>query len=182
MVRAAFVSDTARQTVTIPNYSRAAVLVPLVETDSSLQLLFTMRTNSVETHKGQISFPGGMVEKDDNDLIHTAVREAEEEIGLPSSAIEIVGMLDDMATPTGFIITPVVGTIRQLPPLAPNPDEVEEVFQVPLAFFLEKENGRSEQRELKGKMREIWFYEHEGKTIWGVTAFIIRSLVSKLRN
>ena len=179
-LKAAFACDATRTTLTIPDYRRAAVLVPLLVSNSSLDLLFTLRTHTVETHKGQISFPGGMVDDDDCDTVHTALREAEEEIGLPQSSVEIIGTLDDMATPSGFVITPIVGVIRNLPHLKLNADEVAEVFRVPLEFFADRNNGRTELREFKGKQREVWFYDYEGKTIWGATAMMIRSLLKTL--
>jgi 8-oxo-dGTP pyrophosphatase MutT (NUDIX family) len=179
-IRTALASDAKRKTLNIPNYARAAVLVPVVSANNSFDLLFTRRTHTVETHKGQVSFPGGMADESDHDVVHTALREAEEEIGLPQSAVKVVGTLDDLATPTRFVITPVVGIIEELPQLRPNPDEVEEVFFVPLAFFLDERNGRTEMREINGSHYEVWFYDYDGKTIWGVTAVIVRALCDKL--
>jgi 8-oxo-dGTP pyrophosphatase MutT (NUDIX family) len=179
-LEAAFAGDATRKTLTIPNYRRAAVLVPLIASNDSFDLLFTQRTHTVETHKGQISFPGGVVDDGDKDIVHTALREAEEEIGLPHASVEVIGMLNDMATPTGFVITPIVGVIHSLPSLTSNADEVAEVFHVPLDFFADEGNGRSEMREINGKHHEVWFYDYKGKTIWGVTAVIVRALVSKL--
>jgi 8-oxo-dGTP pyrophosphatase MutT (NUDIX family) len=122
-----------------------------------------------------------MVDDGDADFVHTALREAEEEIGLPPSAIEIVGALDDIATPTRFVISPVVGIVTKLPSLHLNRDEVEYTFCVPLEFFLDERNGRTETRAVNGKQHEVWFYDYDGKTIWGVTAVIVRALISKLR-
>lgn len=173
-------NDTTRKSLSIEGYSRAAVLVPLIPTGNSFELLFTKRTESVETHKGQISFPGGMVDAADRDIFHTALREAYEEIGLTDSCIEIVGMLDDMATPTGFIITPVVGVIQELPELAPNNDEVAEVFRVGLDFFSQPSNGRTELREFHGRKHEVWYFDWNSRIIWGATAMMIRSLLKKL--
>lgn len=180
-IRTALANDATRNVVSIPTYKRAAVLVPVIHTTSSLDLLFTKRTHTVETHKGQVSFPGGMVDDGDADFVHTALREAEEEIGLPPSAIEIVGALDDIATPTRFVVSPVVGILTKLPPLHLNPDEVEQVFCVPLEFFLDERSGRTETRAVNGKQYEVWFYDYDGKTIWGVTAVIVRALINKLR-
>ncbi|MBX2990569.1 MAG: CoA pyrophosphatase [Bacteroidetes bacterium] len=174
-------NESPRKSLSIEGYSRAAVLVPLIVAGKSLDLLFTKRTESVETHKGQISFPGGMVDAADRDVFHTALREAREEIGLTESCIEIAGMLDDMATPTGFVITPVVGVIQELPELAPNNDEVAEVFRVGLDFFSQPSNGRIELREFHGSKHEVWYYNWQNKVIWGATAMMIRSLLKKLK-
>jgi 8-oxo-dGTP pyrophosphatase MutT (NUDIX family) len=170
-----------RRVQSIPGYAQAGVLVPLVFRNDACELLFTKRTESVETHKGQISFPGGMVDAADPDIEHTALREANEEIGLPSSHIEIVGLLDDMATPSGFVITPVVGVIADLPHLKLNTDEVAEVFSVALDFFSRPSSGRTERREFRGRTHEVWFYDWNDRIIWGATAMMIRSLLKRLR-
>lgn len=181
-IKAAFAhaNDGERKSLSIPGYSRAGVLVPIIAADTSLQLLFTKRTEMVETHKGQISFPGGMVDTSDKDIIETALREAEEEIGLPRHQIEILGLLDDMATPTGFIITPVVGIIKELPDLSLNSHEVAEVFQVHLDFFSDDANGRTELREVSGRSYEVWFYPCGDYLIWGATAMMVRSLLKRI--
>ncbi|MFN0159333.1 MAG: NUDIX hydrolase [Bacteroidota bacterium] len=167
--------------ISIEGFSRAGVLVPLVANGQDLEILFTKRTETVETHKGQIAFPGGMVDICDKDIVGTALREAEEEIGLERDSVSILGTLDDIATPTRFVITPVVGFIKQLPPLTPNPDEVADVFRVPLAFFADEENGRKELREFRGGIHEVWFYDVSGHLVWGATARIIRSLLKHIR-
>lgn len=180
-IKAIFVNTPQRHTLSLPPYQRAAVLVPLIWQGGQFTFLFTKRTDSVETHKGQISFPGGVVDAGDVDDIHAALREAHEEIGLPPSSVEVVGVLDDVPTPTGFVITPVVSIIRKLPPLTPNSDEVSEVFEVPLAFFTDPTSGRTELREVGGKHYEVWFYEHAHHLIWGATAMIVRMLLKKLQ-
>src|SRR5512135_1182859 len=113
-----------RTRISIDGFSRAAVLVPLLHVEDHVEVLLTRRTVEVETHKGQISFPGGMVEESDPDTEHAALREAEEELGLPPSSVTTIGLLDDHATPTGFVITPVVGMVKGNPTLIPNPREV----------------------------------------------------------
>ena len=169
-----------RNALAIEGFRRAGVLVPLILGGDGADLLFTRRTDHVETHKGQISFPGGMTDESDTDIVHTALREAEEELGIGAKHVEIKGMLDDLAVPSGFIITPVVGTLRALPLLTPNPQEVAEAFTVPLAFFCDPANGRSELRDYRGGKREVWFYQHGGHTIWGATAMIVRLLLLNL--
>ena len=176
----AFAQNQKRETLSLEGYSKAAVLVPLILESGVPHLLFTKRTEIVETHKGQISFPGGVMDPDDGDVIRTALREAWEEVGIPEAAVVISGLLDDLATPTGFIITPVVGLIEQLPRLSPNKDEVADIFQVPLSFFSDQRNGRSELREFRGRKHEVWFYQSDGHTIWGATAIIVRSLLKRL--
>lgn len=158
----------------------AAVLVPIVQEHHGLSLLLTRRTETVETHKGQIAFPGGMVDGADRDRVHTAVREAEEELGIPPASVEMLGMLDDLTTPTGFCITPVVGLLSHLPPLQLSPGEVAEAFMVPLAFFADPGNAEMERRSIRGAVREVWTYRYGGHVIWGATGTIIHRFMDIL--
>lgn len=160
--------------------ARAAVLVPLLAAGAEPRLLFTRRTDTVETHKGQISFPGGVEDPGDGTPEATALREAEEEVGIVPGDVATLGRLDDFRTPTGFLVTPVVGLLSREPALRPNRDEVAEVFTVPLAFFLDPGNGWTERRTAQGRAYDVWFYRHGDNVIWGVTGGIIRSLVSAL--
>ncbi len=160
---------------------RAAVLVPLVETPSGVRLLLTKRTDTVEHHKGQISFPGGAADETDASLTDTALREALEEIGLPPGMVRILGMSDEVWTPSGFLITPIIGIISALPPLLPNPDEVREIFTVPFEAFFDANNLRQEPRMVEGIERTVYFYDVADEPVWGATAFIIYRLVSLVR-
>ena len=183
-IRHIFQADRGKnesQHITIEGFQRAGVLVPIIQTAKGPQLLMTKRTEQVETHKGQISFPGGMNDSVDKDIVDTALREAHEEVGIPNSSIEAIGLLDDLPTPTGFVITPVVGIIEDLPPLIPSRNEVAKILQVPLEFFLDAKNARTELREWRGKHHEIWFYHFGENVIWGATANITRTLLKKLR-
>jgi 8-oxo-dGTP pyrophosphatase MutT (NUDIX family) len=172
--------DGNRHVLALEGFQRAGVLVPIVRGQRTYEFLFTKRTENVETHKGQVSFPGGTVDKTDETIVHTALREAREEVGISEKSIEIKGLLDDLATPTGFIITPVVGLIESLPPLAINAEEVAEAFRIPVSFFLDPGAGRKAVREFRGEQREVWYYEYGGHTIWGATAIIVRSLLERL--
>ena len=173
--------NNLRKSLSIEGYHKAGVLVPVILRTPTPELLFTRRTEQVETHKGQISFPGGMMDPEDTDIVRTALREAWEEVGIENSSVEVVGMLDDFPTPSGFIITPVVGLLDHLPPLSPNADEVADVFLVPLAFFADPQNGRRELREFRGMQQEVWYYESGTHTICGATAMIVRSLLKQLQ-
>lgn len=170
----------AAQTIPAGGLRSASVLVPVLPAPGGPELLLTLRTHTVETHKGQVAFPGGMADDGDRDAVDTALREAEEELGLGRALVEVVGALDDLETPTGFRVTPVVGWVAELPPLVPNPEEVAEVFCVPLGFFADPANGHSELRLLRGKEHPTWIYTYGGRTIWGVSAAIIRSFLSRL--
>jgi len=153
----------------------AAVLIPLVQTAAGLELLFTVRTDSVEHHKGQIAFPGGARERKDRDVYDTALREAKEEIALSPDQVEMIGRIDDLSTPTGFVVSPVVGYILSLPVLQLQPEEVSAYFMAPLAFFLEAGNGYTREYQREGQSRQVWFYDYGQYTIWGITAAIIRN-------
>ena len=156
-----------------PGYRQAAVLVPLVLSPVSTDLLLIKRTDVVDTHKGQIAFPGGGVEEGDTDRAHTALRETQEELGIDPSEVAVVGMLDD-------VIIPVVGLLSTLPHLTLNDREVAEAFFIPIEFFLDSSHARKEVKLIGGERREVWTYEGGEHTIWGATARIIRSLLSHI--
>ena len=173
----------AARRVSLPvpqGYVRAAVLVPIMFTPEGPELLFTKRTDLVETHKGQISFPGGVVDHTDSGIVHTAMREADEEVGIREEDVQVLGLLSDLETPTGFIITPVVGSVSPVVTIRPNTDEVAEAFRVSLQLFKEPARGRREDRLVRGVEREVWHYETGTHTIWGATAAIVRSLLDIL--
>ncbi|HEY6953557.1 MAG TPA: CoA pyrophosphatase [Bacteroidota bacterium] len=153
--------------------TRAAVLVPVFEKSNEPFLLLTKRTQDVEHHKGQISFPGGTSDKDDMDIVGTALRETSEEIGLASGDIEVMGTISDITIPTGFVVTPVVGYISSLPPLKINRSEVESVLEVPFSFFRTQGNKKVVKMMREGQMRDVYFFTYCGSEIWGATAAII---------
>lgn len=161
----------------LPDFTRAAVLMLLFPKDGELHVLLTVRTHDVETHKGQISFPGGMQDGTDTDAVHTALREAHEELGVQTDSIEILGLLDDVPVISKFLVTPVVAYMSEPPKCFPNPAEVSEVFSVPLSFFADERNARSEQRERDGKTHTVWFYQYGKHTIWGATAGMMRGFI-----
>jgi len=159
----------------------AAVLVPLVDHSDGLTIIFTQRTAHLAAHGGQISFPGGGVEPCDIDATACALRETDEEIGLPSEKVDVLGRLDTYVTRTGFEITPVVGVIRPPVTFAPDPFEVAEVFEVPLEFFLEPSSLRKEGREFQGARRYFYAFPYGDRYIWGATAGMLVNLVDVLR-
>jgi 8-oxo-dGTP pyrophosphatase MutT (NUDIX family) len=163
-----------------PDVKPAAVLIPLVEGAEGYEVILTKRTDTVETHKGQIAFPGGMIDAADESPAHTALRETHEEIGVPPSMIQLVGVLDALVTPTDFVITPVVGYLPQRPEFRPNRDEVQEIFLVPLGFFTRPGEGRMETRTVRGEPREVWFYQWGEHLIWGATARMLRDLLEHM--
>jgi 8-oxo-dGTP pyrophosphatase MutT (NUDIX family) len=158
----------------------AAVLVPIVAYAEGLAVLFTQRTTALRRHSGQVSFPGGRAEPGDANPEHTALREAEEEIGLPASRVEVLARLPEYFTRTGFRVTPVVGLIQPPLELVPDSREVDEVFEVPLAFVLDPANHRRASRELNGRALAYYVIEHQGRTIWGATAGMLVNLSRQL--
>ena len=140
-------------------------------------LLMTKRSDEVEHHKGQISFPGGAADPGDKNIVTTALRETEEEIGLQPGRIEILGQYDDHATPTGFIITPVVGYIKNLPSLSRREEEVVEILDVPVSLFLDPTKERMVQMVRHGTKVDVYFYDFGKHEIWGATARISRDFL-----
>ena len=159
----------------------AAVLVPLINQPSGVTVMLTQRTPHLYDHAGQISFPGGRVDPGDVDRVATALREAEEETGLPGASVAIIGTLPEFDIQTGFRVTPVVGWIE--PPLALNPDpfEVAEVFEVPLAFLLDPSNHRRNSDDINGRRRNFYSIPYESRNIWGATAGMLYSLYRALK-
>lgn len=154
----------------------AAVLVPLINRPGGVTVLFTQRTEHLNAHAGQISFPGGRVDEGDVDRVDTALREAEEETGLPRDQVQIIGLLPEYDIPTGFRVTPVVGWIEPPLALAPDPFEVAELFEVPLAHFLDPTNHQRLSDEVNGRQRNYYAMPHGGRYIWGATAGMLHSL------
>jgi 8-oxo-dGTP pyrophosphatase MutT (NUDIX family) len=158
----------------------AGVLIPLFERNGELHVVLTQRTDKVEHHKGQISFPGGVKNERDTTIIETALRETEEEIGLPRNAVNVLGMLNDFQTPSGFRITPVVAFLLSVPSFSINTAEVSQIFDVPLSFFLDVRNERVERHERSGKLINVYFYRYGQYEIWGATAAMLRSFLHDL--
>lgn len=159
----------------------AAVLMPLVERSEGYTVLLTQRTAHLEHHAGQISFPGGRAEDEDANPVDTALREAEEEIGLQRRhVVEIAGFLDLYQTVTGFLITPVVGFVTPPFELALDAFEVAEAFEVPLDFILDPRNHESRSMFYKGQHRRYYVIPYEDRFIWGATAAMLVNFARRL--
>lgn len=177
-----FFASYRRTEIHNPALTRAGVLVLLFMKDAELHFLLTKRTEDVEHHKGQISFPGGVMDEDDGSIVETALRECREEIGLLPDAVQILGLFDDYETPSRFAVTPVVAYVPALPKLKPNEQEVADVLEVPISLFLDKANERIEQRKRYGEIFDVYFYRYRDHDVWGATAAIIRSFLSAIRD
>ncbi len=169
-------SDRPRQPMRRSGFRRAAVLIPLIPVDGDWDLVLTRRNSDLPHHRGQIAFPGGSVDEGE-DCKMAALREAEEEIALRTSSVEILGCQDDIWTPSGFIISPVHGVVSADAEFRANPGEVARIFRVPLSFFADDANAEIQHIEYEGRKREVYFYRCEGETIWGATALIIRNFL-----
>lgn len=159
----------------------AAVLVPVIDREGGATVLLTQRTDHLSNHAGQVAFPGGRVDDTDTGPVDTALRETEEEIGLDRSFIDVIGALDTYETGTGFSITPIVGVVRPGFTLTLQADEVAQVFEVPLDFFLDPSNHQRESREWRGAMRHYYVMPYDGHHIWGATAGMLVNLYNKLK-
>jgi len=154
----------------------ASVLVPLVMRPEAITVLLTQRTEELPSHAGQVAFPGGRYHVDDADAVATALRETEEEIGLPRHQVKVIGQLDTYATGTGYAITPVVGLVHPPLELKPDPREVADIFEVPLRFFLDPVNHELRSAFWQGRERQFYVMPYQNRYIWGATAGMLKNL------
>ncbi|QSX77296.1 CoA pyrophosphatase [Lysobacter solisilvae] len=151
----------------------AAVLVGLIDRPDGVQVLLTRRTDDLRNHAGQVSFPGGRVEASDFDATATALRETFEEVGVAPVQVEPMGLLDPLVTISGFRVLPVVAIVDPAYVARPDPSEVAEVFEVPLAFLLDPGNLQRHEIEHRGRARTVLEFRWPAQRIWGVTAAIL---------
>ncbi len=156
----------------------AAVLVPLLERDGETRVVLTRRAAGLRKHAGQYAFPGGRRDEGDRDAVATALREAEEEVGLAPAEVTVLGRLDDYLTTSGYLVTPVVGFVPRPAPWRPNPAEVERVIELPLAAFITPPPARTLLFE--GFRRIVLAFDVEGHFVWGATASMLRDLARRL--
>lgn len=159
----------------------AAVLVPIIEHVSGPTVLLTRRADHLNSHSGQVAFPGGKVEPGETP-IEGALREAEEEVGLDRSFVDVVGFLNPYETGTGFRILPVISFVRPGFTLTSDPGEVAEIFEVPLGFLMNVDNHERHSVFWRGKRRAYYAMPYQGHYIWGATAGMIRNLHDRLHN
>lgn len=161
------------------SYRAAAVLIPITDRTEP-GVILTQRPDFLRSHAGQVAFPGGKIDDSDANAIDAALREAEEELGLARDHVEILGEADIYHSGSGYRIAPVVGIIPPDLPLAPHPQEVEDWFEVPLAFLLDPANLEKRQAIWQGQQRQYYDMDWQGRRIWGVTAGIIANLARRI--
>ena len=154
----------------------AAVLVPLINRAHGVSVLLTRRTDHLNDHAGQISFPGGKMDEDDHSAEHTALRETEEEIGLARAHVHLLGRLPDYFIPTGFRVTPIVGWVEPPFSLTLDPFEVADAFEVPLSFLMDPSHRQMQSAMRAGRLRHFYTMPYQGNNIWGATAGMLVTL------
>lgn len=158
----------------------AAVLIPLIDHESGLTVLLTRRTDHLASHAGQIAFPGGRREPEDADDVEAALREAEEEVGLPPAKVRVLGVLPPYVTGTGYRVAPVVGLVRPPLDLRADPHEVADIFEVPLAFVVDPASHQQHYRDIGGARRHFYVLPWQDRYIWGATAGMLVNLARRL--
>jgi 8-oxo-dGTP pyrophosphatase MutT (NUDIX family) len=154
----------------------AGVLIPVIERMAGLSVLLTQRSAALKHHAGQVSFPGGRMEAHDSDVVETALRETQEEVGIPPESVAVIGYLPPMPTVTGYAVSAVVGLVSEELSLEIDPTEVDYAFEVPLEFLLDPRNERALEREYRGRRIPTVEFHYEGERIWGATAHILVEL------
>lgn len=158
----------------------AAVLIGLVPRAAGWQVLLTQRTQHLPQHGGQISFPGGRIEPHDRDAVAGALRETHEELGIEPGQVRPLGLLDVYGTISAYAVTPVVGIVDPRAHSRPDAREVDEVFEVPLRFLLDRRNLKREERHFRGRLRGYYVFPYGDRYIWGATAGMMVNLLERL--
>ncbi|MDP6651062.1 MAG: CoA pyrophosphatase [Gammaproteobacteria bacterium] len=176
------INDIARESE--HTLRKAAVLLPITrhQADYESHLVLTVRSENLNSHAGQISLPGGTQEQQDQDEVAAALRETEEEIGLHAHHVEVIGRLGDLALPSGFHVTPIVGVIESNLSFTPSPVEVADIFQVPLELILDMTAYSHSTMNFNNKPRKILELYYEDYRIWGATAAILYHLAKEISN
>ena len=171
----------ARQRIEETGLKRAAVLVAIHLKEEGARLLLTRRSESVPTHKGQVAFPGGGAEKGEGGVIGTALREAQEEVGLDPNMVDVLGCLDDFPTVgRDTWVTPVIGVLKHEPVLEADPNEVARIFWVALEDLNHAERWRREEHLMGSSKWPVFFFDADGENLWGLSAYIVLQLMALL--
>ena len=163
-----------------PDYREASVMIIFMERNGSPHILLTRRTDSVSTHKGQVSFPGGGYDSTDRDFLETALRETKEEVGIEPEKIEILGEFDEYMTISGFHVHVFIGALNFLQDYKVSRDEIDEILEVPFSLFCGEKYSRYDKINFNGMDYEIYYYDYNSTTIWGMTARILTDFGRKI--
>jgi 8-oxo-dGTP pyrophosphatase MutT (NUDIX family) len=159
-----------------PQLRRASVLIPIIREGDGYAVIFSRRAETLASHSGQIAFPGGHVEEGEA-LTDAAVREAEEEVGIPRASVELIGRLDDVVTNSGFLVAPFAGIVHERVDYVMQASEVAEVFEVPMDALLESNNPEVRYVEFRKRRYPAYFYHHGPYEIWGLTGRIVKAFL-----
>ncbi|MBQ0833999.1 CoA pyrophosphatase [Marinobacter sp.] len=155
------------------NYPEAGILVPVTDDPGNPEMIFTLRSENLSTHRGQVAYPGGKRDPGDLSLAATALRETHEEIGLPPDQVEIISPLSQVMSRHGILVSPYVGVVPEGHPLEPNPFEIDSIFRVPLSFFLEDRRERTDAIPFQNQTIYVPSYRWERYQIWGLSAVVL---------
>ena len=172
----AIVRDRPALAIDAPEHRRACVLIAIIEDGDGYGVLFSRRSQNLAAHSGQIAFPGGAVEEGES-LEAAALRESEEEVGIPASRVEIIGRLDDLITNSGFLVAPFVGLIAGKIDYILQASEVDEVFEVPIHRLLAEDQPEVRYVEFRGKRYPVYYYHSDHHEIWGLTGRILKGFL-----
>lgn len=158
--------------------AEAGVLIPVTSIDHEPEIILTLRSNKLSTHSGEVALPGGRRDPGDIDLAYTALRETHEEIGLLPDLVEVVGPLGSLVSRFGIKVTPYVGIVPDVCELTPNEHEVQEIFRVPLSYFMRDEREMTHRIDYEGRSWYVPSYRYEGYKIWGLTSIILVEMMN----
>ncbi len=156
----------------------AGVLIPVTCVNDQPEIILTLRSKRLSTHSGEVAFPGGRRDPGDVDLSYTALRETHEEIGLPPDLVEMIGPMNSLVSRFGIKVTPYVGIVPDVFDLKPNESEIEEVFRVPVSFFMEDRREMTHRIDYEGRSWYVPSYRYEGFKIWGLTALMLAEFIN----
>lgn len=155
------------------DYPEAGILVPITDNQRDPEMIFTLRSSNLKTHRGQVAYPGGKRDPEDTSLIATALRETHEEIGLPPDQVKVIAPLSQVMSLHRILVTPYVGVVPGDHPLEPNPHEIESVFRVPISWFLEDRRERTDTLSFLNSTLYVPCYRWERYQIWGLSAVVL---------
>ncbi|MCL1864494.1 MAG: CoA pyrophosphatase [Spirochaetes bacterium] len=172
--------NRTKRSVENSEYKKAAVMIIFMEIEHSPYVLLTLRTDRVSTHKGQVSFPGGGFDSSDKSMLDTALRETMEEVGIDPNEIEILGEFDEYISIAGFHVYTFVGALNRIQKYNPSKDEIDIILEAPFSIFYNEEYTKCEKINYGGRDYDVYYYDYNNATIWGLTARILTDFSRKI--